>query len=124
MTADWEPGRWWRVTYDGPSGIWCETSVEEEARDAHAECPGGGSLQRQYIRTEEEWRDPNAPPTPEPECICYDGNPANYDGPQAECDVHGQPSAAYRKGFEAGQDEAIAASRSSSWDYSPTEGRP
>jgi hypothetical protein len=30
-------------------------------------------------------------------CIC-DPNPTTTDGPQPECDVHGQPSAAYRRG--------------------------
>lgn len=50
--ADWEPGRWWRVTE--PDGrLWCETSVEREAREA---LRPGDCLERQWVRSESEWR--------------------------------------------------------------------
>jgi hypothetical protein len=59
----WKPGRWWYVLYSdgrtyssGPSKgapeVWCETSDEEEAREAMHTCPGGGRLFREYTRTE------------------------------------------------------------------------
>ena len=48
----WEPGRWWRVI--APNGtLWCETSDEQEARDA---LRPGDTLFRQWQRTEQEWR--------------------------------------------------------------------
>ncbi len=63
MSNEWKPGRWWLVTYadgrlddDGTLQVWCETSDEEEAREALGTCPGGGELRRQYWRTEHEWR--------------------------------------------------------------------
>lgn len=50
--TDWKPTRWWRVT--APDGsLWCETSNEQEAREA--ECPGD-AIQRLYERVESEWR--------------------------------------------------------------------
>lgn len=50
--ADLEPGRWWRVLT--PTGaLWCETSDEREARDSMRP---GDTLQRQFVRTEKEWR--------------------------------------------------------------------
>ena len=62
--SDWEPGRWWRVIYaderrydDGRVQVWCETSVEREARAALARCPGGGVLQRLYVRSEQRWEE-------------------------------------------------------------------
>ena len=66
---EWKPGRWWRVIYaDGrvwPDGhdlagqrqVWCETSVDAEAREALTTCPGGGRLQRYYTSESAEWRD-------------------------------------------------------------------
>lgn len=38
------------------------------------------------------------------ECTCYPWGvtPAGYDGPRPWCDVHGQPSVAYRWGIEEG----------------------
>ena len=52
MSAEWEPGRWWRVI--GPDGsMWCETSSEEEARDA---LRLGFRLENLWSRTEYEWR--------------------------------------------------------------------
>lgn len=54
MQAEWKPGRWWRVT-DADGDIWCETSVEDEARDA-ADDIEGAVVARQYVRTESEWR--------------------------------------------------------------------
>ena len=52
-TAGWRPGRWWRVI--GNDGeLWCETSVEREARDSMRP---GDTLQRLFEATAEEWRD-------------------------------------------------------------------
>jgi hypothetical protein len=48
----WQPTKWWRVT--APDGsLWCETSNEQEARDAMR---SGDTLQRLYERSESEWR--------------------------------------------------------------------
>lgn len=63
---NWTPGRRWYVLYaDGrtyPSGpsegepqIWCDTSDEDEAREALHRCPGGGKLFREYSRSRTEW---------------------------------------------------------------------
>lgn len=52
-----QPSKWWRVTYEDGSGLWCETSSEKEARNALSTCPGGGRLQRLYEQTDREWRD-------------------------------------------------------------------
>lgn len=63
MSDRFEPGRYWRVIYavERPGGwrknVWCESSNEAEVREALATCPGGGRLQRNYVRTEREWRD-------------------------------------------------------------------
>lgn len=38
-------------------------------------------------------------------CIC-DPNPMTTEGPLPECDVHGQPSAAYKAGYAAGERDA------------------
>lgn len=38
-----------------------------------------------------------------PECTCSTSNPALYEGPAPWCDVHGQPSVAYDRGFAAGR---------------------
>lgn len=40
-------------------------------------------------------------------CICADGSPESYEGPAPWCDVHGQPSIAYDRGFEDGKSEAV-----------------
>ena len=56
---DWAPGRWWRVTYVDGAGVrrlWCETSLESEARESMATAPGGGTLERLYERHNTEWR--------------------------------------------------------------------
>lgn len=46
------PGRWWQVI--APDGsLWCETSVEAEARDR---IRPGDTLLRLYERTEKLWR--------------------------------------------------------------------
>jgi hypothetical protein len=61
------PGRWWRVTYadgrtyetgpqQGRLQVWCETSDEQEAREAAARCPGGGVLSRLFEYRASEWR--------------------------------------------------------------------
>jgi hypothetical protein len=55
LEGEFEPGRWWQVTYAG--GLWIETSREDEARRALAKCPSPGVLQRMYERTQREWRD-------------------------------------------------------------------
>lgn len=50
---DWQPGRWWSVW--APDGsLWCETSNEQEARDAMRP---GDRLFRQWVRTETELRE-------------------------------------------------------------------
>lgn len=50
---DLKPGRWWRVI--GPDGrLWCETSDEDEAREAMRP---GDQLQRLYRAEIHEWRD-------------------------------------------------------------------
>lgn len=36
---------------------------------------------KQYIRA---WVELN------PECICWDGNPESYEGPQRDCPIHGE----------------------------------
>lgn len=67
-----ERTRWWRVTYadgrrfgpgqyagidlEGLLQVWCETSNEEEAREALQTCPSGGVLWCLYERIEREWR--------------------------------------------------------------------
>jgi hypothetical protein len=44
IRGDWAPGRWWRVI--APDGsLWCETSNEQEARDATRD---GDVLERLY----------------------------------------------------------------------------
>ena len=55
LEGEFEPGRWWRVTYAG--GVWCETSDERQAREALTACPSAGPLQRLYSRTQSQWRD-------------------------------------------------------------------
>jgi len=48
---EWQPGRWWRVV--APEGdIWCETSDEDEAREALRR---GDRLERLYVRTDRKW---------------------------------------------------------------------
>lgn len=53
MSAEWQPGRWWRVT--APDGsLWCETSDEDEARAA---VRPGDSLTRLWQRPAQyDWR--------------------------------------------------------------------
>lgn len=49
---DYQPGRWWRVT--APDGsLWCETSDEDEARQA---LRPGDTLERLFVLTRSEWR--------------------------------------------------------------------
>jgi hypothetical protein len=70
VSEDWEPTRWWRVTYAdgrvyapdhphlaGYQQIWCETSNEAEARKAVASCPSGGVLLRLFEHRATEWRE-------------------------------------------------------------------
>ena len=58
-TTGWQESGWWRVIYDGgETGIWCETSDEDEARDHLKRVPNGtGKLQCQFVRVDREWRD-------------------------------------------------------------------
>jgi len=42
------------------------------------------------------------------DCSCGQ-SPETYDGPHADCDVHGLPSAAYSLGYREGQREATLA---------------
>jgi hypothetical protein len=50
VSAEWEPGRWWRVLRNGT--VWCETSDEDEARASMSE---GDTLWRLYERHERRW---------------------------------------------------------------------
>lgn len=53
LDRDWEPGRWWRVV--APDGAtWCETSDEDEAREAMRP---GDRLRRLWVATLQEWRE-------------------------------------------------------------------
>lgn len=54
MTA-WGPDRWWRVL-DANGDLWCETSDEQEAREALLTAPGPARLERLYVRTEYRWQ--------------------------------------------------------------------
>ncbi|MCA1799977.1 MAG: hypothetical protein LC650_01605 [Actinobacteria bacterium] len=46
------PAKWWRVT--APDGsLWCETSSEEEAREAVRE---GDTLEQLWTRTQYVWQ--------------------------------------------------------------------
>lgn len=48
----WKPTRWWRV--NGPDGeVWCETSVEKEARGSMRK---GDVLLRLYEKREQRWQ--------------------------------------------------------------------
>lgn len=50
-TGEWTPTNWWRVT--APDGsIWCETSVESEAREAMRP---EDSLSRLFELTKTRW---------------------------------------------------------------------
>lgn len=49
--AEWKPSRIWTVL-DHTGEIWCQTSDEQEAREAWETCPGGGKLYREYRRQE------------------------------------------------------------------------
>ena len=49
--SQWEPGRWWRVISPDDS-LWCETSSEEEARNAMRE---GDRLYREWLREGSVW---------------------------------------------------------------------
>lgn len=49
--SEYEPDRWWRVI--APDGsLWCETSVESEARERMRP---EDTLERLYVRTERVW---------------------------------------------------------------------
>ena len=49
----WTPGRWWRVL--GPEGkVWCETSVEKEAR---ARMRPGDKLERLMVLNKSRWEE-------------------------------------------------------------------
>lgn len=52
-----EPDRWWRVIYDGPGRVWCESSDEDEVRHSLTTCPSPGTLQRLYRLERRRWRD-------------------------------------------------------------------
>lgn len=60
---EWEPGRWWRVTYDDPitgkRQVWCESSNQAECRQAMKTAPAGSdpALFRIYATVPKtEWR--------------------------------------------------------------------
>ena len=54
---EWVPGRWWRVL-DAEGELWCESSDEEENREAMATAPKQPTtLQRMWVtKQREEWR--------------------------------------------------------------------
>jgi hypothetical protein len=52
-----EPGRWWRVIAGVDGGLWCETSDEDEAREAMRP---GDRLERLYEARLTEWREVRA----------------------------------------------------------------
>jgi hypothetical protein len=49
--AGWQPGRWWRVT-EPDGSVWCETSNEDEAREA---ARPGDRLYRLFTLSQEKW---------------------------------------------------------------------
>jgi hypothetical protein len=51
--SDFKPTKWWQVL-DVDGKVWCETSVEKEARD---NIHPGYTLRRLYEKVEYEWRD-------------------------------------------------------------------
>jgi len=57
--GEWINDGWWRVlgTAPGPTmkRLWCETSLEAEARAALKRCPYPARLERHVRRTEERW---------------------------------------------------------------------
>lgn len=57
LEAEFVPDRWWRVIYDAPGGVWCESSNEDEVRRSLDTCPSPGVLQRTYRREQFQWRD-------------------------------------------------------------------
>jgi len=53
----WTPSRWWRVLMEDGT-LFCETSNEQEAREAKAVLGRDGSkLQRLYTREQKEWKE-------------------------------------------------------------------
>ncbi len=52
----WQPGRWWRAVLDDGT-LWCETTDEEEVREAAAEAPRPVTVQRLVVRVQERWED-------------------------------------------------------------------
>lgn len=58
--SEWELTRWWRVVRDVPDpgreDVWCESSDEDENRDAMKSAPYPARLERLWRRTEGEWR--------------------------------------------------------------------
>jgi hypothetical protein len=60
--SGWMLTRWWRVVgtdehtnYCGGVQVWCETSSEEEAREALTLCPYPARLERHQVRSERRW---------------------------------------------------------------------
>jgi len=60
--SKWTFDRWWRVVAKKTpmqgvfsSGLWCETSDEEEAREAMTRCPYPCRLERHQVRSEQRW---------------------------------------------------------------------
>ena len=51
--GEWFPTRWWRVVLADGS-VWCETSVESEARER---VPKGATVQHLFEKHKREWRD-------------------------------------------------------------------
>jgi hypothetical protein len=52
LREGWQPTRWWRaIGADG--GLWCESSVEQEVREA---ARPGDRVEHLWSRTEYDWR--------------------------------------------------------------------
>lgn len=53
VSNQWEATKWWRVI-DAEGKLWCETSVESEARNRMRP---GDTLQRMYVKRDLKWED-------------------------------------------------------------------
>jgi len=51
----WHPTRWWRVILKDGGSVWCETSDEQEARDALKNAPRPAILMRLWETSYVHW---------------------------------------------------------------------
>jgi hypothetical protein len=58
--SGWDRTRWWRVVRDVPNpgteDLWCESSSEDECREALRKAPYPARLERFWQRVEGQWR--------------------------------------------------------------------